>query len=348
MLHRPLGDTGLRVGVWGLGAMMLGRGANDDPAQCARMVHTALDAGINLFDTADSYSRGDSERILGEALRGRRQRALIATKVYFPMSRSDPNRAGGSRRWILRAAEDSLRRLQTDYIDLYQLHRLDPRTDLEESLGALSELVRQGKVRAIGTSAARAEQLVECQWLAARRGLVRTRAEQPPYSIFARSVERDVLPTCRRFGIGVLVYSPLDGGWLTGKYRSGAAPPPGSRMERRFFAAHWWDVRRAAVQRKLELVEPLAQLAARLGCPLAHLALAFAARHPAVSSVLLGPRTPEQLEQLLGAAGLELPDEVLDRIDALVPPGTDVDPAGRLDVNPALSEPEGRRRARAP
>jgi aryl-alcohol dehydrogenase (NADP+) len=321
--------------------MMFGRGANADAAQCTRMVHRALDAGINLFDTADAYSRGESEQILGRALRGRRAGAVVATKVYFPMSRSDPNRRGGSRRWIARAAEDSLRRLQTDYIDLYQLHRIDPDADLEESLGAASDLVRQGKVRAIGTSAARAEQLVECHWLAARRGLERVRSEQPPYSILARGIERDVLPTCRRLGIGVLVYSPLDGGWLTGKYRHGAPPPPDSRMARQFYSADWWDVRRAAVQRKLELVASLAQLAGEAGCPLAHLALAFAVEHPAVSCALLGPRTPEQLEALLEVGELRLAADVLDRIDALVPSGTDVDPATQVEpgLRPARRAP---------
>ncbi len=344
MEYRNLGDSGLRVSSFCLGAMMFGPGANEDPAECARIVQRCLDAGINFFDTADAYGRGESERILGLALRGRRARALIATKLWFPMGR-DPNQRGASRRRIVQACEDSLRRLGTDWIDLYQLHRIDPDTELDEQLAALSDLVRQGKLRAIGTSTARAEQIVECHWTAERRGLVRVRSEQPPYSIFTRGVEAAVLPTCRRYGMGTLVWSPLNGGWLAGRYRRDAPPPAGSRAARQFFDPRWWDRARAPVQRKLELLDALARLAREQGCSLAQLSLAFPLAHPAVSSVILGPRTLEQCEELLARADLRLPAAVLDAIDALVPPGTDLDPIDTLQLAPAL-EASARRRPR--
>jgi aryl-alcohol dehydrogenase-like predicted oxidoreductase len=344
MEYRVLGGSGLRVAAFSLGAMMFGPGANEDRAECLRIVDLALDAGVNLIDTSDAYSRGGSEQILGEALRGRRARVLVATKVYFPMSRRDPNRAGGSRRWIVQACEESLRRLGTEWIDVYQLHRIDPRTDPEETLGALSDLVRQGKVRAIGTSGARAEQIVELQWVAERRALERPRSEQPPYSILTRGIERDVLPACRRFGIGTLIYSPLHQGWLAGKYRRGQPAPAGSRGAQGFVAARYWDPARPEVARKLELVERLEALARSAGLSLAALALAFVAEHPGVSSVILGPRTPEQARELLEAVDVRLSGEVLDAIDALVPPGTDVDDANWVPVNPALSESRARRR----
>jgi aryl-alcohol dehydrogenase-like predicted oxidoreductase len=344
--YRTLGGTGLQVGVFSLGAMMFGRGANADHAECLRILELAFDAGVNLVDTSDAYSFGESEEIVGKALRGRRSQILVATKLYFAMSRRDPNRAGGSRRWIAQACEDSMRRLGTDWIDLYQLHRIDPRTDPEEMLGALSDLVRQGKVRAIGTSGARAEQLVELQWTAERCALERPRSEQPPYSILTRGIERDVLPSCARFGIGALVYSPLNQGWLAGRYRREQPPPPDSRAARGFVDARYWDRARADVRDKLERVEKLDVLARSAGLSLLQLALGFAIEHPAVSSAILGPRTLEQARELLAAVDVRLASDVLDAIDRIVAPGSDVDDANWRPVNPALGEPAGRRRLR--
>jgi aryl-alcohol dehydrogenase (NADP+) len=346
VIHRTLGGTGLQVGVFSLGAMMFGRGAQGDHAECLRIVDLALDAGVNLIDTADAYSFGESEEIVGKALRGRRSRVLVATKVYFAMSRRDPNRGGGSRRWIAQACEDSLRRLGTDHIDLYQLHRLDPGADPEESLAALSDLVHQGKVRAIGTSAARADQLVELQWIAERRALVRPRSEQPPYSILTRGIERDVLPACRRFGIGTLIYSPLNQGWLAGRYRRQQEPPADSRAARGFVDPRYWDPTRPAVREKLERVEKLYMLARSAGLSLVELALGFAIEHPGVTSAILGPRTFEQARELLAAIDVRLPPGVLDAIDRIVPPGTDVDDANWRPVDSPLSEPRSRRRPR--
>ena len=343
MEYRTLGGSGIQVSRYCLGAMMFGRAANPDHDECKGIVHAALDAGINFVDTSDVYSRGESEEILAKSLRGRRDQVVIATKSYFPMSR-DPNHRGGSRRWILRACEESLRRLETDYIDLYQLHRIDPATDLEESLSALSDLVRQGKVRAIGTSTARAEQIVECQWIAERRGLERMRSEQPPYSIFTRGVETAVLPTCRRYGVGTLVWGPLNGGWLAGKYRRDTPPPADSRAAKQFYTPAWWDRERAEVARKLDLLEDLEKLAAEAGCSLAHLALAFTTEHPSVTSAIIGPRTPDQARDLLSGLELRLGSEALDRIDELVPPGTDIDATNTVPLNPDLTDTAKRRR----
>jgi aryl-alcohol dehydrogenase (NADP+) len=344
MEYRTFGGTGIQVSRFCLGAMMFGRMGNTDHGECVAMVHRALEAGINFIDTADGYSRGESEQILARALKGRRERVVLATKCFFPMG-SDVNEGGGSRRWILRAVEDSLRRLDTDYIDLYQLHRRDPRTDLEESLSAMSDLVHQGKVRAIGMSATPPEWIVEGQWISERRALLRVRGEQCVYSILARGVETAVLPTCARYGIGVLTYGPLNGGWLSGKYRPGEPAPPDSRASGPL-ARGRWDGEREEVQRKHALVERLQALAAEAGLPLTHLALGFAVEHPAVSSVILGPRTSAQLDDALAAAEVRLPPDLLDRIDALVPPGTDLDRRDVNAYNPALEELPQRRRPR--
>jgi len=343
MEYRTLGGTGLQVGAFALGAMMFGRGANADLAECLAICDLAADAGANLIDTSDAYSRGESEEIVGKAIRARRERWLVATKVFFPMSRSDPNRTGGSRRWIVQACEDSLRRLGTDYIDLYQLHRIDPQSDPEESLAALSDLVHQGKVRAIGTSGSRAEQLVELHWIAERRGLVRPRSEQPPYSILSRGIERDVLPVCQSHGMGAIVYSPLNQGWLAGKYRRGQTPPADSRAARNFVDPRYWDPERDAVRDKLERSEKLENLAREAGLSIVQLALAFAVEHPGVSAAILGPRTLQQARGLFANPDLRLSSALLDAIDRIVPPGVDVDDANWIPVNPAL-EREKRRR----
>ena len=343
--YRPFGGTGIKVSRYSLGAMMFGAGGNRDEAECARIVHAALDAGINFVDTADVYSGGESERILAKALQGRREKVVLATKCFFPTGR-DVNEGGGSRLWIVRAVEESLRRLGTDWIDVYQLHRRDHATDLEESLAAMHTLREQGKIRVVGMSATPAETIVEAQWTAERRGLARVRSEQCIYSIFARGAEGGVLPACRRYGMGVMVYAPLGGGWLAGKYRRGVEVESGSRSKGFWARTGRWDPERAEVQRKYDLVEALIALAAEAGLPLTHLAMAFASEHPAVSSAILGPRTFAQAEELLRGLEVTLPPAVLDRIDALVPPGTDLDPRDTTASNPALEDVGERRRAR--
>jgi aryl-alcohol dehydrogenase-like predicted oxidoreductase len=312
--------------------MMFGEWGNPDADDCVAMLHRALDAGVNMVDTADVYSAGTSEEIVGRALQGRRDDVVLASKFHGPMG-ADPNQRGGSRRWIQRAVEASLRRLGTDWIDIYQVHRPDPDTDVDETLGALSDLIHQGKVRAIGTSTFPAERIVEAQWVAERRGRERFRTEQPPYSIFARGVERAVLPTCQRYGIGVLVWAPLNGGWLTGKYRRGAEPTADSRAVR---AAEHFDYGDAAAERKLDLVEELSKVSSEVGCSLTHLAHAFVLAHPAVTTAIIGPRTMEQLDDVLAGAALRLDSDVLAQIDELVPPGTDVNPADAGYTPPEL------------
>jgi aryl-alcohol dehydrogenase-like predicted oxidoreductase len=329
MDYRPLGRTGVQVSSLCLGTMMLGAFGNPDHDDATRIVHRALDAGINLVDTADMYSFGESEEIVGKALRGRRDDVVLATKVGLPVD-DDPNHRGMSRRWITEAVERSLRRLQTDWIDLYQVHRLDPATDLDETLGVLSDLQRAGKIRAFGASTVPASQIVEAQWLAERRGRERFRTEQPPYSLLVRGIERDVLPTAERHGLGVLTYSPLNGGWLTGRYRreaaeAGAIAGPGSAARAQRFAARY-DATSAANARKLDAADALAQLADEAGLTLIQMAIAFAAHHPAVSSVIVGPRTHEHLDAYLAADGVTLTPDVLERIDAIVPPGVTVNP----------------------
>jgi aryl-alcohol dehydrogenase-like predicted oxidoreductase len=345
MRHEVLGDTGVRVSRFALGAMSFGRLGNTDRADCARIVHAALDAGINLVDTADVYSGGESEEIVGQALAGRRDDVVLATKCFWPMG-PDPNQRGLSRRWIVRACEDSLRRLGTDRVDVYYLHKPDLATDVEESLAAMDDLVHQGKVLSVGISTFPAAAIVEAQWAADRRRVARPRVEQPPYSILARRIEGDVLPACQRYGMGVLVWGPLNSGWLTGKYGRGPAPA-GARATRWPASARAFDESRPEVQAKLAVVEALGQLAGEAGCSLAHLALAFTIEHPAVTATIIGPRTLEQLEDLLAAADLRLDADVLDRIDELVPPGHDLDPTSDSGWRaPWITDPAQRRRPR--
>lgn len=304
------------------GSMMFGPIGNPDEASCRRMIDQALDAGINVIDTADVYSSGASEEIVGRALKGRRDGLVVATKFFNPMG-ADTNQRGSSRRWIIRACEDSLRRLGTDHIDLYQAHRPDENTDIDETLGALSDLVRDGKVRMIGTSTFPAEAIVEAQWCAQERGHVRPRSEQPPYSILARGIERDVLPTLQRHGMGAIVWSPLNGGWLTGKYRAGEQAPAGSRFER--LGRGPWSLESAGASRKFAAVERLEEIASGAGLDLITMALAFTLAHPAVTSAIIGPRTEEQLAGQLKAADVVLSDDVLDAIDGVVSPGETID-----------------------
>jgi aryl-alcohol dehydrogenase-like predicted oxidoreductase len=321
MQNRILGRTGVSVSPLCLGTMMFGPWGNADEADSIRIIHRALDAGINFVDTADVYSDGESERIVGKALAGRRDDVVLATKFFMPMS-EDPNQRGGSRRWIMRSVEDSLRRLGTDYIDLYQVHRPSSDTDVEETLGALTDLVRQGKIRYLGSSSYPASQIVEAQWTARVRRLERFVTEQPPYSLLVRGIEADVLPTARRHGMGILSYSPLGGGWLSGRWRKGAAAAPTSaaRPSARF------DMASPANQQKLEVVEQLARLAEDIGITLIDLAIAFVISHPAVTSAIIGPRTMEQLESQMTGGDITLSTEALDRIDQLVAPGVTINP----------------------
>jgi aryl-alcohol dehydrogenase-like predicted oxidoreductase len=321
MRYRPLGGTGIEVSVQCLGTMMFGFVGNPDHDECVRIIHAALDAGINFVDTADMYSAGESEEITGKALRGRRDDIVLATKVHFQMGEGR-NRSGNSRRWIMAEVEQSLRRLQTDWIDLYQIHRPDESTDIEETLSALTDLVRQGKIRAFGCSMFPAEDIVEAHAVSERRGLGRLRSEQPPYSLLARGIERSVLPVCQRYGMGVLTWSPLAFGFLTGRYRKGHQAD--LSVGRPVIAPERFDPARPENATKLDTVEELAALADDVGCTLPELAIAFPVTHPGVTSVILGPRTMEQLEGLLKASTLTLDDATLDRIDAIVPPGTNV------------------------
>jgi aryl-alcohol dehydrogenase-like predicted oxidoreductase len=335
--YRTLGRTGIKVTPFALGAMMFGAGGNPDHDDSIRIIHKALDAGINFVDTADRYSGGESEEIVGKALKGRRDDIVLATKVNGPMG-DDPNQRGNSRRWIMTEVENSLRRLQTDYIDLYQIHRPDPDTDIEETLSALSDLIRGGKVRAIGSSTMPASDIVEAQWVAERRGLARFRAEQPPYSILNRGIEAEVLPVAQRYGMGTLVWSPLAKGMLTGRIRKGQQT----------------DLRRAAIltsfsdEARLDAVERIIPVAEQAGLRMTHLAMAFAITHPGVTSAIIGPRTMEQLDDLLAGIDVTLTDDILDAIDEIVPPGTNVGaPDQSAYLPPALQRPGLRRRPAA-
>jgi aryl-alcohol dehydrogenase-like predicted oxidoreductase len=335
MQYRTLGRTGIKVSPYALGAMMFGASiGNPDHDDSMRIIHKALDAGINFVDTADAYSRGESEEVVGKALKGRRDDVVLATKVHLPMG-DDPNQRGNSRRWIMTAVENSLRRLGTDYLDLYQIHRPDPDTDIEETLSALSDLIHSGKVRVIGSSAMPASDMVEAQWVAERRGLARFRTEQPTYSILNRGIESEVLPVAQRYGMGTMVWSPLAKGMLTGRIRKGQQT----------------DLRRAAIftsfsdERRLDAVEQLVPLAQEVGLPMTHLAMAFAIAHPGVTSAIIGPRSMEHLDDLLAGVDVTLTDEILDRIDEIVPPGTDVGtPDQSAYLPPAIQRPVLRRR----
>src|SRR5258705_7187903 len=338
MKHRTLGGTGMSVSEFALGAMMFGAMGNTDHDESVRMIHSGLDAGINFVDTADVYSGGESEEIVGKALKGRRDEVVLATSSGLPMG-SDQNQRGGSPRWIKTAVENSLRRLGTDHIDLYQMHRPDTGTDIDATLSALSDLVRSGKVRAIGSSFFSPEQIVEAQWTAERRGHHRFRTEQPPYSILTRGIESSVLPTAQRYGMGVLTFGPLNAGWLSGR----ADPTSGHRRGGR--GAPMFDMTQPGVQAKAEAVDKLTKLAAEAGLPLPHLAVAFVRAHPAIASVLIGPRKPEHLADLLAGAEVELSEDVLDRIDEIVPPGVDVNPGDLyIDPAPAIADKRLRRR----
>lgn len=341
MRYRTLGGTGIEVSAHCLGTMMFGSVGNSDHDDSVRVIHSALDRGINFVDTADMYSAGESEVIVGKALKGRRDDVVLATKVHFPMGEGR-NRGGNSRRWIVKEVEESLKRLGTEWIDLYQIHRPDHTTDIEETLSALTDLVREGKIRAFGCSTFPAEEIVESHVVAERRALQRFRTEQPPYSILARGIETAVLPVCERYGMGVLTWSPLASGFLTGKYRKGGAID--LTTGRAALSPARFDPTLPVNIAKLEVVEQLAELAADIGCSLPELSVAFTLAHPAVTSVIIGPRTMEQLDGLLKGAALTLDDATLDRIDEIVAPGTNVYHPDGVWKPPALREASLRRR----
>jgi len=341
MDYRTLGRTGTKVSPLCLGAMMFGAWGNTDHDESIRIIHRALDAGINFIDTADVYSRGESEEIVGKALSGgKRDHVVLATKFHGTMG-DDPNQSGNSRRWIFQEVENSLRRLGTDWIDLYQVHRPDPSTDVEETLSALTDLQRQGKIRAFGCSTYPAHEVVESHWVAERRGLSRFVTEQPPYSILVRGIEKDLLPVAERYGMGVLPWSPLAGGWLTGRFRKGQDAPDSQRAQR---MPARYDLSAPGNQAKLDAVEQLVALADDAGLSMVHLAIGFTLAHPAVTAPIIGPRTMAHLEDQLGAAEVVLSQDVLDRIDEIVPPGTTVSAADAGYVAPAVADKRLRRR----
>ncbi|HVA73236.1 MAG TPA: aldo/keto reductase [Acidimicrobiales bacterium] len=340
MKYRNLGNTGVRVSPLCLGAMMFGSWGNPDHDESVRIIRSALDAGINFIDTADVYSAGESEEIVAKAIAGRRDQLVIATKVHGTMG-EDPNMMGNSRRWIIQECEHSLRRLGTDYIDLYQIHRPDPHIGIDETLGALTDLVRQGKVRYLGSSTFPPGDIVEAQWVAERRGRERFVCEQPPYSMLVRGIEAEVLPLCQKYGMGVIPWSPLAGGWLSGRWRTGA-PDLTSRRASRIPARY--DLTRPENKAKLDAATALAELADESGISLIHMALAFVLEHPAVTSAIIGPRTAEHLEGQLGATEVQLPADVLDRIDQIVKPGTNFSLADAGYEPPGIAAPWMRRR----
>jgi aryl-alcohol dehydrogenase-like predicted oxidoreductase len=341
--YRELGCTGVKVSPLCLGAMMFGAWGNTDHEDSIRIIHRALDAGINFVDTADVYSRGESEEIVGKALAGgRRDSVVLATKVHGRMHDEDPNQFGNSRRWIVREVENSLRRLKTDWIDLYQIHRPELDTSIDETLAALSDLVHAGKVRYVGSSTFPAHQIVQAQWTAERRGRERFVCEQPPYSMLNRAIEADVLPVCQEYGVGVIPWSPLAMGWLSGRYGRGGETPDSSRRAGMMPARY--DMSDPANQRKLEAAQALGDLAEQAGLSLIEMALAFVTAHPAVTAAIIGPRTREHLDSQLPALELKLGDDVLDRIDEIVPPGVNVNPQERGWDPPWLTDSSLRRR----
>jgi aryl-alcohol dehydrogenase-like predicted oxidoreductase len=339
---RALGSTGVQVSPLCLGAMMFGSWGNPDHDESIQIIHKALDSGVNFIDTADVYSAGESETIVGKALTGgRRGNVVLATKAHGAMG-EDVNQRGNSRRWLIRECENSLRRLGTDYIDLYQIHRPDPATDIDETLGALSDLISAGKIGYAGSSTFPAAQIVEAQWVAQRRCRERFVCEQPPYSMLVRGIEADVLPACQRYHMGVISWGPLASGWLSGRYRLDADLPVSRRAGR---LPHRFDMNLPGNRLKLEAADRLAGLAAEAGMSLIHLALGFVLSHPGVTSAIIGPRTMEHFESQAGAPVDGLPADLLDRIDEIVPPGVNLNPADRGYEPPALGDPRLRRRS---
>jgi aryl-alcohol dehydrogenase-like predicted oxidoreductase len=339
MQYRTLGRTGVQVSSLVLGAMnfgALGRTAQDD---ATAIVDAALDGGINLIDTADMYSGGESEEMVGKAIAGRRDDIVLATKATMPTG-DERNHRGSSRRWLVTALDNSLRRLGVDHVDLYQIHRWDPTTSDEETLSALTDLQRVGKIRYFGSSTFPAYRVVEAQWSARDKHLNRYVTEQPSYSILQRGAETHVLPVTEQYGLGVLAWSPLASGWLSGAIRAGRE----ITTSRSTFMPHRFDTTIAANRAKLDAVEQLATVADDAGLTMIQLALGFVTAHPAVTSAIIGPRTPDHLHSQLAAADTVLSADVLDAIDAIVAPGVDLAAHEKNDTPPALLEPSVRRR----
>ncbi|MFI6874223.1 aldo/keto reductase [Streptomyces sp. NPDC050400] len=339
MQYRTLGRTGVQVSSLALGAMNFGAIGRTDQGEATALVDAALDGGVNLIDTADMYGQGESEEMVGRAIAGRRDDIVLATKAGMPMG-EERNRRGGSRRWLVSALEDSLRRLGVDHVDLYQIHRWDPSTGDEETLSALTDLQRAGKIRYFGSSTFPAHRIVQAQWAAREHRLGRYVTEQPSYSVLQRGIEAHVLPVTQEYGLGVLAWSPLASGWLSGAVREGRAltNSRATLMPQRF------DPAVPANRARLDAVERLAKVADEAGLTLIQLALGFVTAHPGVTAALVGPRTPEHLRAQLDAADTVLTADVLDAIDTIVPPGTDLAPDEKFDTPPALLDPSLRRR----
>ncbi|MEU9306673.1 aldo/keto reductase [Streptomyces sp. NPDC048256] len=339
MQYRTLGRTGVQVSSLALGAMNFGRIGRTGQDEATALVDAALEAGINLIDTADVYSDGESEEMVGKAIAGRRDDVVLATKAGMPMG-DERNRRGSSRRWLVTELDNSLRRLGADHVDLYQIHRWDPSTSDEETLSALTDLQRAGKIRHFGSSTFPAHRIVQAQWAAREHHLSRYVTEQPSYSILQRGIETHVLPVTEEYGLGVLVWSPLASGWLTGAIREGR-PVTTSRST---FMPQRFDTAVPANRARLDAVERLAAVADEAGLTMIQLALGFVTAHPAVTSALIGPRTPDHLRAQLAAADTVLSADVLDAIDAVVAPGTDLAAHEKFDTPPALLDPSLRRR----
>ncbi|WP_411099127.1 aldo/keto reductase [Streptomyces sp. x-45] len=339
MQYRTLGRTGVQVSSLALGAMNFGSIGRTTQEEATALVDAALEAGINLIDTADMYGGGESEEMVGKAIAGRRDDIVLATKARMPMS-NEPNHQGASRRWLVTELDNSLRRLGVDHVDLYQIHRWDPETSDEETLSALTDLQRAGKIRYFGSSTYPAYRIVEAQWAAREHRLGRYVTEQPSYSVLQRGIESHVLPVTEQYGLGVLVWSPLASGWLSGAVRAGRE----ITTHRSAFLPERFDTARPANRARLDAVEKLSAVADEAGLTLIQLALGFVTAHPAVTAALVGPRTLDHLHSQLAAADTVLSDDVLDAIDAIVPPGTDLAAEEKLDATPSLLDPALRRR----
>lgn len=339
MQHRTLGRTGVRVSSLALGAMNFGKLGRTSQDEVTAMVDAALDGGINLINTADMYSQGQSEEMVGKAIAGRRDDIVLATTVGLPMS-NEPNHHGSSRRWLVTELENSLRRLGVDHVDLYQIHRWDPSTSDEETLSTLTDLQHAGKIRYFGTSTFPAYRLVQSQWAARDHHLGRYVTEQPSYSILQRGIETHVLPVTEQYGLGVLAWSPLASGWLSGAIRDGQA----ITTSRSTFMPQRFDTAIPSNRSKMDAVEQLAKVADEAGLTMIQLALGFVTAHPAVTSAIIGPRTTDHLHTQLAAADTVLTPDILDAIDAIVAPGVDLATHEKNDTPPALLDPSLRRR----
>jgi len=339
MQYRTLGNTGVQVSTLALGAMNFGEIGRTTQDDATAIVDAALEGGVNLIDTADRYSQGESEVMVGQAIKGRRDDLVLATKAALPMG-DERNHRGSSRRWLVRALEDSLRRLDVDHVDLYQIHRWDPATSDEETLSALTDLRRAGKIRYFGSSTFPAYRIVQAQWAAREHHLGRYVTEQPSYSILQRGIETHVLPVTLEYGLGVLAWSPLATGWLSGAVRAGQE----ITTSRSKILPQRFDLTDPANQARLDAVEKLAKVAENAGLTLIQLALGFVTAHPAVTSALIGPRTLDHLKSQLEAADTVLPADVLDELDAIVAPGVDLAAHEKADTPPALLDPALRRR----